>query len=110
MQLLSWLFSALCLGAIAILLRIYDQQPIPRFRLGLTLNAIVALFSTLSKMGLIGPVAECISQLKWIWFAETDQNLFDFELFDQASRGELGSLMFLAKLKKAFVKYFLQAY
>jgi len=44
------------------------------------------------------PVAECISQLKWNWF-EKERPLADFETFDKASRGVLGSIYLLGLLK-----------
>ncbi|KAF7513869.1 hypothetical protein GJ744_006483 [Endocarpon pusillum] len=100
-ELLSWLFGALCLGAIAVILRTSEGRPVPQLRFGLTLNAIVALFSTLVKVALMSPVTECISQLKWTSFAKAERNLYDFHQFDLASRGEWGSLLFLLRGKKS---------
>jgi Protein of unknown function (DUF3176) len=106
---ISWLFSVSCLGAIAIILRICEGRPVPQLRFGLTLNSTIALFSTLAKLALMNPVAGCISQLKCTWFAKTERNLFDLQLFDMASRGEWGGLMFLVRRKKKSVNSPFQA-
>lgn len=49
-------------------------------------------------MGMMKPVVECISQLKWIWFFRKEK-LMDFGLFNDASRGPTGSLYLLGKLR-----------
>jgi len=109
-ELISWLCSALCLGASAIILRICKDRPVPQLHFDLTLNAIIALFSTLAKLALMNPVTECISQLKWTWFAKKERNLFDLQRFDLASRGEWGSFIFLVKWKRKSVYLRSQAY
>ncbi|RYN99288.1 hypothetical protein AA0120_g1698 [Alternaria tenuissima] len=44
------------------------------------------------------PVSEAISQLKWIWFQE-EAALWDFQLFDAASRGPWGATMLLIRTR-----------
>ena len=51
--------------------------------------------ATLAKSSLLLAIAEVISQRKWIHFKRGSQQLMDFELFDAASRGPLGSFIFL---------------
>ncbi|KAM7198920.1 Protein of unknown function (DUF3176) domain containing protein [Naviculisporaceae sp. PSN 640] len=46
----------------------------------------------------MNPVVECLSQWKWNWF-ELEQPLVDFDTFDKASRGFLGSILLLKLLK-----------
>ncbi|KAK4973205.1 hypothetical protein LTR28_011805 [Elasticomyces elasticus] len=60
----------------------------------LTLNGVIALLATITKAALMVPVAEAISQRKWLWFLPKGQqggqkvrDLQDFEAFDNASRG-----------------------
>lgn len=57
-------------------------------------NTAVSVFATLSKSSLLLPVAECLSQLKWLHF-KSSHRLGELELFDKASRGPLGALQFL---------------
>ncbi|KAH9861755.1 hypothetical protein J1614_011508 [Plenodomus biglobosus] len=100
-ELASLFVSFACLGAIVGVLSVYDRQTQPDYLLsGITLNAYVAVFAAISKAALILPVSEAIGQLKWIWFHQRDAAaLWDFQLFDAASRGPWGSLMLLFKLK-----------
>ena len=90
-------FSVACLVAITIVLRIYDGKASPQMAWGVTLNAIIAILSTASKAALIFAVAGALGQLKWVWFTENRQ-LSDLQLFDDASRGPLGSISLLACL------------
>ncbi|KAI2624404.1 hypothetical protein GGR54DRAFT_575637 [Hypoxylon sp. NC1633] len=97
----GWLaeIASLILGilldiALIVVLRVYDGKVAPRFGAvfngALTLNTIVAILSTGSKAALLYPVAECISQLKWIWFSKDYRKLSDMSTFDNASRGIIG--------------------
>jgi len=79
-------------------LLVFDDQPLPRLPLQVTLNTFVALFSTMSKAAFMLPIAEAISQCKWNWF-RTDRPLSDFETFDEASRGFWGSLALLFRVR-----------
>ncbi|KAK5008037.1 hypothetical protein LTR28_004513 [Elasticomyces elasticus] len=70
----------------------------------ITLNGVIALLATITKAALMVPVAEAISQRKWLWFLSKGQqggqkgrDLQDFEAFDNASRGAWGSAVLLLK-------------
>ncbi|KAH7349095.1 hypothetical protein BKA66DRAFT_293491, partial [Pyrenochaeta sp. MPI-SDFR-AT-0127] len=65
---------------------------------GITLNAYIAVLAAVSKAALILPVSEAIGQLKWIWFQQ-DAALWDFQLYDSASRGPWGSFMLLLRTR-----------
>jgi hypothetical protein len=102
----GWLFEIastalgiLLIVILAVVLRIYNHQEVGRFgtniiglKSGLSLNTLVAILSTASKAALLFPVAQCISQFKWIWFYQKSRKLSDFSAFDNASRGIWGSL------------------
>ena len=97
-EVVSWLLSVASLISIAIVLRVYDGKLLPRWPLGLTLNAFISLFSTLSRMAMIYPVAEAIGQLKWIWI-NRGAKMIDLEAFDGASRGFRGALDLLYRTR-----------
>lgn len=80
---------------------LFDGRSPPQWPLGITLNTLVALFTTFSRMAFMAPVIEGIGQLKWTWFINRDkpQPLIDFQILDDASRGQWGSLVVLAKMK-----------
>jgi hypothetical protein len=95
----SWEFlslglSILCFVAIFILLLVYNGKASPQFPHGLTLNAIVSVLATGTKSSLIFVTSTAIGQLKWSWFRRRRQ-LHDIQLFDDASRGPLGSMAIL---------------
>jgi hypothetical protein len=72
-------------------------RPLTEWQAGIPLNAMVAILSTMSRITLLAPVAECIGQLKWNFMRNTSK-LKDFELFDHSSRGLYGSLVLLSRL------------
>jgi len=49
-EILSWLMSLLAFLAIVIILAIHDGQPIPQWRFGITLNAMISILSTLGTL------------------------------------------------------------
>lgn len=80
---------------IAILVSMHDK-PLTEWKLPIQPSSLIAVFSTIAKSALLVPVAECISQLKWIYF-ENPTRLSQLQTFDDASRGPWGSLMFLTQ-------------
>lgn len=63
-----------------------------------TLNSIVSLINTVIKGAVLIPIAASIGQLKWKRFWRY-QTLSDMEVFDEASRGAVGSVRLLWRLK-----------
>jgi len=102
-EIICWIISVGCLIGLAFLLRAYENDEVPNWDYHLTLNTVIALFATVAKVLLMRPVTECISQLKWVYFADKSHSLGDFESFDDASRGEYGSLLFLGKLPRMYL-------
>jgi hypothetical protein len=98
LELVSWVCSACCLTAIAVVLAMHKDAPLPQWPLHITINAFVSFFSTLTRVSMSLPLAEAISQLKWIWF-NRGRELHDFQSFDSASRGPLGSFQLLGRTR-----------
>lgn len=96
LQILAILKSELSMIAIDILLTHFDNQPIFDWN-GVTLNAIVAVFSVISKAMLVYALSECLGQAKWIWFSSQSRSVSDIELIDSGSRGRLGCFQLLTK-------------
>lgn len=65
-EIFSAISSILCLVAIAVILYKVNGKPLADWDAPVSLNAAISILSTAVKAGLILPVAECISQLKWI--------------------------------------------
>ena len=99
-EIASALFSFLCVVAIIIILKVYQERPLSNWHFvhNITLNTVVALLSTLSRTALIVPVASCLSQLKWIHLVRSPRPLREMQIFDDASRGPWGSLELVWRL------------
>lgn len=87
----------------------YDQKPVPNWVLAqnfkghtlgfsVSINSILSIFSTIVKSSLLIPVAAGISQLKWLWFSD-GHKLSDFQLFEAAKGGPLGSILILWNMR-----------
>ncbi|KAJ8125076.1 hypothetical protein O1611_g8564 [Lasiodiplodia mahajangana] len=84
------------------LLKSIDNTPLRQWNLPIQPNSVVASLTTVNKVALLVPAASCISQLKWRHFASAPRKLADLQLFDMASRGPWGSLVFLVKVSSPF--------
>lgn len=84
------LLSLTSIAAIVIVLIKYDGRVFPSVPGDISLNAIVATLSTISKTSLIFSVSAVLGQLKWDWCEQQPRQLEDLDIFDQASRGPLG--------------------
>ncbi|KAK1515631.1 uncharacterized protein CCOS01_12829 [Colletotrichum costaricense] len=96
------LISVVCIIVLISVLRSYDNQPLPNWPLGLTLNTVVAFISTFCRTSFVLPVVESLSQYKWNWY-KSPRPLGDFAVFDEASRGPWGSLKLLLRTKGRLV-------
>jgi hypothetical protein len=83
----------------------YQDRPQADWRQSyFTLNGLVAFLATLIKTGLVIPVSAAIGQRKWLRFLpggkrkDRARRLGDFETFDEASRGSLGSAKLVISL------------
>jgi hypothetical protein len=64
-----------------IILYLHDQQQQPQWALGITLNAVLALLSTMSKASFMIALAEGISQWKWNLYSNVNNRpIQDFNL------------------------------
>ncbi|KAL3468103.1 hypothetical protein BJX64DRAFT_84744 [Aspergillus heterothallicus] len=96
-EMLATVFSVGCFVAILGILAAYDGKATPKFAYSLTLNTVISILATASKVSLVFVVGECTGQLKWLWFYHDSKRrrLDGMQLFDSASRGPLGALMVL---------------
>lgn len=94
----AWLLSFGCTVALFLVLHEYNGQATPEWHYGLTLNTLTALLVTIARVALSVPIVEGISQLKWLWYtSRKTRSMMDFQHFDKASRGFMGSILFLAR-------------
>ncbi|KAF4921253.1 hypothetical protein CGCVW01_v006181 [Colletotrichum viniferum] len=93
-EIISCFVSIGSVVALVVVLNVFDDEQLPQWPLGLTLNTLVAFLATLARAAFVIPVSESLSQLKWVWFRHP-RMLKDFQDFDAASRGVWGSLLLL---------------
>lgn len=100
MESFSWFISVACIVVLVLVLQSYDQKDLSQWPSQFTINSFISALTTIAQMALMMPLSECISQLKWLWFYNSEKTIIDFETFDGASRGLLGCLKFLIKLPR----------
>jgi hypothetical protein len=81
-EILSWLVSALCMGAIIIIYLRLQNTRMSQVGGFLTYTNVLG---KVASAALIVPTTEALGQLKWNWFQES-RAMWDFEIFDKASR------------------------
>jgi hypothetical protein len=104
-EILAGLLATICIAIIIILLAVYDGKQQPELQWGITLNALIALITTVMKAALLTPVMEGMSQMKWVVFAKQSRPLMDLNIHDSASRGGFSALTLMWYTRKRFWKY-----
>jgi hypothetical protein len=94
-EMLSWLISACSMIAIVLIYVRIKDQPMSSSAAFLTWTNVLG---KVASAALIVPTTEALGQLKWNWF-HNSKAMWDFEIFDKASRGPLGALMLLYRTK-----------
>ncbi|KAK4679053.1 hypothetical protein QC764_200780 [Podospora pseudoanserina] len=97
-EIASSLFSLLCIPALVILLRSYDDRPLSEWHLTITPNIVIAFIFTICRISFIYPLVQALAQQRWNWF-KSPRSLDDFRVFDEASRGPWGSLLLMIRMK-----------
>lgn len=98
-EIISILLSIGCIVAIAVVVAVLNGKPLSEWGLPIRPNSLVSIFAAISKAALIFPVAQSISQLKWLYYRQDHRALIDIQRFDDASRGPWGSILFLWHFK-----------
>ena len=96
-----WELGALLLSVTALviliaILRHYQGKPTPRWPLHITIDALISVCSMIFNGAMIVPVEAALNQLQWIWFKRKKGAIKAMEVFDEASRGPMGSPGLLA--------------
>ncbi|KAF2179383.1 hypothetical protein K469DRAFT_596122, partial [Zopfia rhizophila CBS 207.26] len=69
-----------------------DGKPLEDWTPLISPNALISIVATIPKLALLIPVAECLSQAKYIHFKREAHPLSELELFNYASREPFGAL------------------
>ena len=96
LEITSFFLSAICMGNIIGMLHFYKHNSPPHWPLGLTLDILVFVLSKIASAALLLPASEALGQLQWSWRkGKSDKKMWDFKIFDNASRGYWGSFLLL---------------
>lgn len=106
----SWLPEVLCcvvgvvgLVGVVVVLRVFEGRAVRDWPLGMSINTVVAFVVAVCQVVLAVPLGEGLAQLKWNSFARGARPLEDFEAFEDAKRGPVGSARLLWKRKGRYV-------
>lgn len=88
-----------CFAAIVAVLKSYDGRGLPDWPMAVSLNTVVAFLTAVCQVALAVPLTEGLSQLKWNSFARGEKPLADFQTFEDAKRGPIGSAVLLYRRK-----------
>ncbi|KAK3490058.1 hypothetical protein B0T13DRAFT_85344 [Neurospora crassa] len=91
--------SCLSLALTLAILYFFDDKPLESWPLYLSLGTIISTLAQISRTSLAFAITPCLGQAKWNWFSQREDDVLVFRTFDEASRGPLGSLQLLWKLK-----------
>lgn len=95
LEICCWILSALSVGGIIGIYLYTRGKDIVASTQGPTFaNAL----GKIAAVALIVPTSEALGQLKWNWF-NSSQAIWDFEIFDKASRGPWGAALLLYRTK-----------
>ncbi|KAH7093059.1 hypothetical protein FB567DRAFT_514554 [Paraphoma chrysanthemicola] len=94
-EILSWLISALCMAAVVVIYVYISDRPMSGVSMSITAANVLG---KVASAALIVPTSEALGQLKWNWF-HSSKAMWDFEIFDKASRGPWGAALLLFRTK-----------
>ncbi|CAN9166853.1 unnamed protein product [Alternaria alternata] len=94
-EIVCWLVSAACIGVV---IGIYKSISGKEMTQSERLLTIASLLGKVASASLIVPTSEALGQLKWHWFHQS-KAMWDFEVFDKASRGAWGATLLLFRTK-----------
>ena len=94
--------SLLALIAIAIFMGNLNGRELPDWSIShvhFTINSFLAIIYTFGLTCAMIPIYGCLSQLKYVWFVGKSRSLADLDIFDSATRGKMGSVKLIWRLK-----------
>lgn len=94
-EIFTLLWSIALLLAIFFILMRHRRKELPNWGDTITINALVAVLATLLRVGIAFIAAEITGQAKWDWISQRSRPVKDMQIFDDASRGVIGSLKLL---------------
>lgn len=102
----SWTWETVALllavGAVASIIALlvrHNGRPLPSWPYEITLNALIAVLTTIANAAMAFPLSSGLGQLKWERMRKGYAPLADMEVLDEASRGAWGAINMLRRLR-----------
>lgn len=73
-EIASMILSTVCLGAIVVILSVVNGKALSSWTLPIQPNSLISIFAVITKASLVFPMAECVSQQKWMLFSGSRPN------------------------------------
>lgn len=96
--------SLLSITLLLTILLAMEGKALLLWKLPIQINSLVAVLSTFARSAILLIFAEGLSQLKWNSFEKRANTLDRLQIFDDASRGPWGALVFILKIKKGEIR------
>ena len=98
MEIGTCVLSVVTLVAVIGTLQPHQGKPLPQWPYHISVNALISIYVLMLKAAILLVTAEGLGQLKWRRL-QRDRPLDEFVKYDQATRGPLGALRLLRKLR-----------
>lgn len=82
-----------------------DNKPLSTWSAPISINAVVSVLTTISRMTLAFAMSACLGQQKWNSIIGRSESLATFQTFDEASRGPWGGIRLMLRLKLRCVRF-----
>ncbi|KAF7190465.1 hypothetical protein HII31_08179 [Pseudocercospora fuligena] len=99
LEVVACIVSMLALGGMAAVLGYADGKVVIAWH-GLTLNTIISILGTTSKLCAMFVLGAAIAQSKWALFSRSPRSLLEFETVEQAGRGAFGAAKLLVTSRR----------
>lgn len=100
---LALILAAASFVTLIVILSRYDGKPTPAWKAGMSINVLVALLSVIFRIFIMLPVEQSISQATWVALSKKPRPLNEVIYYDSASRGPLGSILLIIRLRLRYV-------
>lgn len=73
----------------------HKDRPLPEWPLGISINALLAIYTLVFKTAISFVIASCLGQRQWAWFSAQPRSLYDMVRYDDAAHSAWGSLLLI---------------
>ncbi|KAI3390999.1 hypothetical protein diail_8133 [Diaporthe ilicicola] len=98
-EIVAMVFAIGAVASIIALLARYEGKSLPSWPYEITLNALIAVLTTVANAAMTVPLSSGLGQLKWDRMKNGHAPLADMEVLDEASRGAWGAINMLRRLR-----------